>query len=55
MHCALITTLIIITGIVSHRNYCFRRKNHLVVKHHLHSSSGVREVVLSVQLPIMKG
>jgi hypothetical protein len=26
---------------------CFRKINHLVVKHHMHSSSGVREVVLS--------
>ncbi len=31
-------------------NYCCRRINHLVVKHHLHSSSGVREVVSSTKL-----
>ncbi len=49
VHCALITTLIIITGIMSHCNYCLRRINHLVVTHHLHSSSGVREVVSSTR------
>ncbi len=50
VHCALITMLIIITRIVFYCNYCFRRINHLAVKHHLHSSSDVREVVLSTVL-----
>ncbi len=45
--CASITIPITITGIVFYCNYCFRRITHLVVKNHLHSSSGVREVVSS--------
>jgi hypothetical protein len=48
-HCALCinTILIIITRIMFYCNYCFRRINHLVVKKHLHSSSGVRAVLSS--------
>ncbi len=47
VHCVLITTSTTITGIVFFCIICFRRINHLVVKNHLHSSSGVREVVSS--------
>ncbi len=47
VHCVLITTSTTITGIVFYCIICFRRINHLVVKNHLHSSSGVREVVSS--------
>ncbi len=38
-----------ITGIMFYCIICFRRINHLVVKNHLHSSSGVREVVPSTR------
>jgi hypothetical protein len=41
--CALVTISTTITGIVFYCIICFRRINHLVVKNHLHSSSGVRE------------
>jgi hypothetical protein len=47
VHCGIITTPTTITGIVFYCIICFRKINHLVVKHHLHSSSGVREVVSS--------
>ncbi len=47
VRCALITISITITGTMFYCNHCFRRINHLVVKNHLHSSSGVREVVSS--------
>ncbi len=46
-HCVLITILIIISRIMFYCSYYLRRINRLVVKHHLHSSSGVREVVSS--------
>ncbi len=46
-HCALIATSTTITGTVFYCSICFRKINHLVEKNHLHSSSGVREVVLS--------
>jgi hypothetical protein len=45
--CVLVTISTTITGIVFHCIVCFRRINYLVVKNHLHSSSGVREVVSS--------
>jgi hypothetical protein len=38
---------------VFHCSYCFRRINHLVVKHHLHLSSGVREVVSSTLISLL--
>ncbi len=47
VHCVIITTQTTITGIVFYCIFCFRKINHLVVKHHLHSSSDVREVVSS--------
>jgi hypothetical protein len=47
VHCVIIATLITITGIVFYCIICFGKINHLVVKHHLHSSSAVREVVSS--------
>jgi hypothetical protein len=50
VHCALSTMLIIITRIMFYCDYCFRRINHLAVKHHLHSSSDVREVVSSTRI-----
>jgi hypothetical protein len=34
--------------------YCFRKINHLVVKNHWHSSSGVREVVWSTEITVYK-
>jgi hypothetical protein len=48
-HCALCINyrINIITGIVFYCIICFRRINHLVIKNHLHSFSGVREVVSS--------
>ncbi len=49
----LITTSTTITGIVFDCLICFRRINHLVVKNHLHSSSGIREVVSStIHIPV---
>ncbi len=47
VRCVIITTPTNITGIVFYCIICFRKINHLVVKHHLYSSSGVREVVSS--------
>jgi hypothetical protein len=47
VHCLVIAVPTTITGIVFYCITCFRKINHLVVKHHLHSSSGVREVVSS--------
>ncbi len=47
VHCVIITTPTTITGIVFYCIICFRKINHLVVKHHLHSSSDIREVVSS--------
>jgi hypothetical protein len=47
VHCVVITAPTTITGIVFYCIICFRKINHLVVKNHLHSSSGVREVVSS--------
>jgi hypothetical protein len=47
VHCVLTTTSTTITGILFYCIICFRRINHLVVKSRLHSSSSVREVVLS--------
>jgi hypothetical protein len=46
----LITASTTITGIVFYCIICFRKINHLVVKNHLHSSSGVREVVSSTTI-----
>jgi hypothetical protein len=48
-HCALCNNLYIttITGTVFYCIICFRKIIHLVVKHHLHSSSDVQEVVSS--------
>jgi hypothetical protein len=55
VHCVLITTSTTITGIVFLLYICFRRINHLVVKNHLHSSSGVREnVYFRAQLHLIK-
>jgi hypothetical protein len=50
VHCALSITSTTITVIVFYCIICFRRINHLVVKNHLHSSSGVRAVVSSTVL-----
>ncbi len=50
VHCVLITASTTITGIVFYCIICFRKINHLVVKNHLHSSSGVREVVSSTTI-----
>ncbi len=47
VHCIIIVTSKTITGTVFYCIICFRKINHLVVKHHLHSSSGVQEVVSS--------
>ncbi len=51
VHCVVITTPTTMTGIVFYCIICFRKINHLVVKNHLHSSSGVREVVSSTPTP----
>ncbi len=53
---ALVTMMIIITRIVFYCSYCFRKINHLVVKNHLHSSSGVQEVKSSTPriIPIQR-
>ncbi len=47
VHCVIIAAPTTITEIVFYCIICFRKINHLVVKHHLHSSSGVGEVVSS--------
>jgi hypothetical protein len=48
VHCIIVvTSKRTITGTVFNCISCFRKINHLVVKHQLHSSSGVREVVSS--------
>jgi hypothetical protein len=51
-HCALCINyhINIITGIVFYCIIYFRRINHLVVKNHLHSSSGVRVVSSTVHI-----
>ncbi len=54
VHCTIIATPTTITGIVFYCIICFRKINHLVVKHHLHSSSGVREVVSSTTIASRK-
>ncbi len=52
VHCVIISTSTTITGTMFYCIICFRKINHLVVKHHLHSSSGVREVVSSTRLSL---
>jgi hypothetical protein len=47
VHCVIIAISTTITGTMFFCVICFRKINHLVVKHHLYSSSGVREVVSS--------
>jgi hypothetical protein len=47
VHSVVIIAPTTITGIVFYCIICFRKINYLVVKNHLHSSSGVWEVVLS--------